>query len=117
MANRFELVFENDKVCFLLRGADGKELLRGVGAGGKITAQNEILHVRRALQSSEHLIPHQAQNGSHFLVVKEDNGNVLARSASVATVDQLAALTRQLIEVAAVAPIVDLTKRPRATTS
>ena len=118
MATRFELVLEDDKVCFVLRAADGKLLLQGVGGGrGKITAQNEILHVRRALQSPEHLVPHQAQDGTHFFVVKEDSGEVLARSPHVASASQLAALTQQIVTAAASAPIVDLTKRPRATTS
>ena len=42
MATRFELVWEQDKVCFLLRAADGTVLLQSVGTGGgKITTQNE----------------------------------------------------------------------------
>ena len=117
MATRFELVSEQDKVCFLLRAADGTVLLQSVGTGGgKITAQNEILHVRRAMKAPEHLIPHEAHDGSHFFVLKEDSGNVLARSPHVASAPQLSALARQILDAAAAAPIVDLTKRPRAAT-
>ena len=118
MTTRFELVSEQDKVCFQLRDPDGAVLLHSVGGGGgKITAQNEILHVRRALKAPEHLVPHQAQDGSHFFTLKEDSGEVLAKSLHVPSAAALAALTRKIVEAAATAPIVDLTKRPRAATN
>lgn len=115
MATRFELVSEQDKVCFQMRGADGQVLLHGVGGGGKITVQNEILHLRRALQAPAHLIPHQTRDGAHFFVVKEDGGNVLARSAPVPTPARLAELANAIV-AGAKAPIVDLTRHPRAAT-
>lgn len=115
MATRFELVWKQDKVCFLLRAADGTVLLQSVGTGGgKITTQNDILHVRRALQRPEHLITHQGRDGSHFFVVKEDSGEVIARSPHVGSAAQLSDMAHQILAVASYAPIVDLAKRPRA---
>jgi hypothetical protein len=111
MANRLELVAEHDQVFFQLRTAGGEVLLKSLGSRSKIMTQNEILHLRRALQDPSHLVNHQAADGSHFLVIKDKDGSVLAKSPHVSSLQTLQELTHQVIALCPSAPIVDLTKR------
>jgi hypothetical protein len=114
MANRFELVVEHDQVFFQLRAASGEVLLRSLGSSSKIMTQNEVLHLRRALQDPSHLHNHQGADGSHFVVIKEENGTVLAKSPHVSSLQHLEELTRTVLAICQKAPIVDLTKRVHA---
>lgn len=111
MANRFELTVDHDQIFFQLRAATGEVLLRSLGSNSKIMTQNEILHLRRALQSPQQLVNHQAADGSHFLVVKDKDGSVLAKSPHVDNLAHLRELTDKVLAIYAGAPIVDLTKR------
>lgn len=117
MATRFELVAEDDQVHFQLRGADGSVLVKDVGgSSGRIGAQNGILHLRRAVQDPTHMVEHRGKDGSRFLVIKEANGDVIARSAHVDSPERLAALAREIPIAAANAPIIDLTRQRRSAT-
>ncbi len=110
MATRFELVLEQDKYTFQLRTSDGRVLLKGLGSPSKIMTQNEILHVRSALRDPQHLVPHH-DGDRHFVVVKDTDGSVLARSPQFATEGELTDLMPQILAVTGAAPIVDLSKR------
>lgn len=109
--NRFELTQEHDHVIFHLRTPEGKTLLTGLGSKSKIMVQNEIMHVRNSLRDPSHLVPHQATDGSHWFVLKDVDGSVLAKSPHVATAAELEDLRIRILAVAASAPIVDFTKR------
>lgn len=110
MVTRFEIVHEHDDFFFQLRTADGDVVLRSLGSPSKIMTQNEILHSRTAMRDDSHWVPHEAKDGSHFLVLKDKDGSVLARSSqtqSSAELDQL----RELIIAAGTAPMIDMTKK------
>lgn len=112
MATRFELVPHHDRLTFNLRTTDGEILLTGLGSSSsKIMVQNEIQHVRSALKDRANLVPHHGKDGSHWVVLKDHDGSVLAKSPHVADVHARQALETRLLEVAGKAPIVDLVKR------
>lgn len=112
MATRFELVPHHDRMTFNLRTAEGEILLTGLGgSSSKVMVQNEILHVRSALRDRANLVPHHGKDGSHWVVLKDHDGSVLAKSPHVANAHEREALESRLLAVAGKAPIVDLTKR------
>ena len=111
MATRFELVLEHeDTFIFQLRTSDGDIALRGLGSNSKIMTQNELLHLRKAVKESSHLVAHVGSDDSHFLIVKDDDGSVLARSSKTKSKLELDALA-EFISKAAESPMIDLTKR------
>lgn len=110
MATRYEVLLEHgDTFYFQLRTDDGRVILKSLGSSSKIMTQNEILHLRNSLRDASRLVSHDAE-GKHFLVVKDRNGAVLARSPRVDTSGELRELTQEITD-AATAPIVDLSKR------
>lgn len=111
MATRFELVLEHDKFNFHLRLPDGPALLTGLTSNSKIMTQNEVAHVRTALRDPACIVPHQTSDGRHFLVVKDKDGSVLAKSPTVGSSTELEALTAKIVAAAATAAVVDLSKR------
>jgi len=113
MATRFEIVHEHDTFLFQLRTADGEVVLRSLGSPSKIMTQNEILHLRSAIRDESHFVPHVADDGTHFLVLKDKDGSVLAKTdhvGSAAVLDQL----KETIIAAGAAPMIDLTKKHRS---
>ncbi|MFK7741735.1 MAG: hypothetical protein AB8H80_15560 [Planctomycetota bacterium] len=114
MATRFELVREgDDQFYFQLRMSDGDIVLKGLASNSKVMTQNEILHVRNCLRDDSRMVPHEDAQGQQFVVVKDRDGSVLARSAKVATVDALHELEHKMI-AAASAPIIDLARKSRS---
>lgn len=107
---RFELVLDHGTPTFQLRTPTGQVLLSGLGSKSKIMVQNEILHVRSALRDPTRLVPHQAPDGTHWVVLKDEDGSVLAKSPHVPSQTALQELTTQVFAVAASAPILDRTK-------
>lgn len=113
MATRFEVVLEHDDTFFFqLRTADGNVALRSLASNSKIMTQNEILHLRKAMQDESLLVPHVGADDSHFLVIKDQDGSVLARSSKTRSAAELKELT-QTIRDASHSPIIDLTKKHR----
>jgi uncharacterized protein YegP (UPF0339 family) len=111
MATRFEIVLEQgENFFFQLRMAGGDVVLRSLGSHSKIMTQNEILHLRNSLRDKTRLVPHHTDDGGHFLVVKDADGSVLAKSCRVADEKELAALAERL-RAAGDAPMIDLSKR------
>ena len=111
MATRFELVLEHeDTFIFQLRTNDGDIVLRGLGSNSKIMTQNELLHLRKAVKDNSQLVPHVGSDDSHFLIIKDGDGSVLARSSKMKSKPELDRLTEFIME-AADSPIIDLTKR------
>lgn len=118
MASRFELVLdEAGKFHFQLRSPDGDILLRSIGCDGKIKAQTGVLHVRSALRDAARSGPHTEADGSHWVVVKEADGSLLARSVRVADEAAAQALLARIRAISDTAPIIDLTKRRAETTT
>lgn len=110
MATRYEVLLEQgDTFYFQLRTDDGRVILKSLGSPSKIMTQNEILHLRNSLRDTSRLISHDT-DGEHFLVVKDRDGSVLAKSPRVDSSGALRELTQE-ITAAAAAPIVDLSKR------
>lgn len=110
MATRFELVLEHeDTFLFQLRTKDGDVVLRGLGSNSKIMTQNELLHLRRAVKDETHLVPHVGDDSSHFLIIKDQDGSVLARSSKTKSKPELDALTAFIVESIG-SPMIDLTK-------
>lgn len=111
---RFEIVPDHDQLTFQLRTAEGQTLLTGLAESSKIMLQNEILHVRRALRDASHIVPHHGDDGSHWIVVKDLDGSVLAKSPHVPSTEALDEVIERVLAVAPTAPIVDLSKRAPA---
>jgi len=112
MATRFELILDDaGKFHFQLRGPDGDVLLRSVGCEGKMKAQTGVLHVRSALRDPSRSGPHSEADGAHFVVVKEADGSLLARSVRVADAAAAQALSERIRSISDTAPVIDLTKR------
>ena len=110
MATRFELVLEHeDTFVFQLRTKDGDIVLRGLGSNSKIITQNELLHLRRAVKDASHLVPHVGADGAHFLIIKDGDGSVLARSSQTKSKPELDALTKFIVDSIG-ASMIDLTK-------
>ncbi|MFT4515060.1 MAG: hypothetical protein ACI89X_002003 [Planctomycetota bacterium] len=110
MATRFELVLEHDDTfIFQLRSKDGDIVLRGLGNDSKIMTQNELLHLRKAVKDDSHLVPHVGDDGSHFLIIKDGDGSVLARSTNTKSKPELDAQTEFIVEAIG-SPMIDLTK-------
>lgn len=113
MATRFEVVHEHDEFLFQLRTADGEVVLRSLGSPSKIMTQNEILHLRSAIKEDSHFVPHEAKDGTHFLVLKDKDGSVLAKTDHVASAAQLDQIKATIV-AAGGAPMIDLTKKHRS---
>lgn len=112
MATRFELVLDDTgKFHFQLRGPDGDVLLRSVGCNGKIGAQTGVLHVRSALRDPARSGPQTEPDGSHWIVAKEVDGSLLARSMRVTDEAAGHALLARIRAISDTAPVIDLTKR------
>lgn len=111
MATRFELVLEHeDTFFFQLRTKEGDVVLRGLGSNSKIMTQNELLHLRKAVKDNSQLVPHVSSDDAHFLIIKDVDNSVLARSSKMRSKSELNALTTLIVE-AADSPMIDLTKR------
>jgi hypothetical protein len=113
-STRFEIVPDHDQLTFHLRTTEGHTLLTGLGTDSKIMLQNEILHVRTALRDPSHIVKHHGNDGSHWIVVKDLDGSVLAKSPHVPSAEALEEIVARVLAVAATAPIVDRTKRAHA---
>ncbi len=112
MAVRFELVLDpNGKFHFQLRAPEGEVLLQGLSCDSRIMAQNDVLHTRNSLQDEAHVVGHVADDGTRFVVVKDHDGTVLARSPHVSTQPMLEELLTKIRNAAVNAPLVDLSKR------
>jgi uncharacterized protein YegP (UPF0339 family) len=115
MPAQFEIRSDSpDQFHFELHADDGAVLLRGLVGNSKIMVQNEVLHLRRAAVAPELLVDHHPGAHEHFLVVKDVDGSVLARSPAVAATAQLQQLREQVAALAPHAPLVDRTKVHRA---
>jgi hypothetical protein len=110
MTTRFELLCdEQGRISFCLVGDDGV-LLQGLPCRGKVAAQTEIMHTREFLRTPDHLVPHESQQGEHFVVVKNDDGDVLARSRRVGSAGELAELVEVIRNTGVDATIIDQTR-------
>ncbi len=113
-STRFEIVPDRDHLTFHLRTTEGQTLLTGLGSNSKVMLQNEILHARKALRDPTHVVKHRGNDGSHWIVVKDLDGSVLAKSPHVPSEAALDEVIERVLAVAATAPIVDLSKRAHA---
>lgn len=112
MSIRFELVQDpGHKFHFQLRAEDGSVMLQGLPCDNKLAAQNELQHTRSSLRQPERVVEHTANDQSRFLVVKDEDGSVLARSQHVPSATLLDKLADAIRTAAAGAPLVDLCKR------
>ena len=113
-STRFEIVHDRDQLTFHLRTTEGQTLLSGLASDSKIMLQNEILHARKALRDPSHIVKHHGADGSHWIVVKDLDGSVLAKSPHVPSETALDEVIQRVLAVAATAPILDMTKRAHA---
>ena len=115
MKERYEVVQDsNGKFYFHLRAADGAVLLSSLACDSKITAKNELLHLRNSLREADRVIEHEAGDHTRFVVVKDHDGTVLARSPHVDPATSFPVLLATIREAAG-APMLDLSKRRHAT--
>ena len=114
MNARFELVSDDPgRFFFRLLDRTGRLLLTGLPCEGKIAAQSEVLHARNSIRAADRFVSHRADDGSHFVVLKDKDGSVLAKSATMATEAELTALIAQATALGGAAPLVDLTRPAR----
>ncbi|MBX3462074.1 MAG: hypothetical protein KF830_02810 [Planctomycetes bacterium] len=112
MATRFELVLDDaGRFHFQLRSPDGDLLLRSVGCDGKIKAQTAVLHARSGLRDPERSKAEADAEGGHWVVVREADGALLARSPRLGDAAAARALLDRIRGLSDTAPIIDLTKR------
>jgi len=110
MSTRFNLLCdEQGRISFCLVDGEGDVLLQGLPCRGKVAAQTEIMRTRKSLRAPDQLIPHESQAGEHFVVVKNNDGDVIARSRRVGTPGELAQLVEVIRSTGADAVIVDQT--------
>ncbi len=119
MAARYEVVLdEAGRFSFQLCAPDGDVLLTSLPGSSKIMVQSGVLNARNSLRDPERMVTHSAEDGSHFAVLKDRNGEVLARTARVASPEALQTLLENVRTLGATAPLVDRTKRrPEQTAS
>lgn len=111
MVTRFELNQDDaGRFGFVLRHQDGEVLLAGLMGDSKVMAQNDVLHARSAIREASRFVPHQGSDGSHFAVLKDKDGSVLARTRHF---DSASTLQDAIASIAACvdAPLLDLTRR------
>lgn len=109
MSTRFNLVADDrGRISFCLVGDDDQVLLQGLPCRGKIDAQTEVMHTREVLRA-DHLVPHEDDGGNHFVVLKDDDGNVLARSPHVAAA-ALPTMVQKICDNGPSAAIIDRTR-------
>lgn len=114
MATRFELVQDPlGKFHFQLCDDGGTLLLESLGGDSKIMTQNDLQHARQALTQADHVVGHVAADGTHFAVVKDDDGSVLARTPHVPSATRLDAMVAEVRNSALVAPLIDRCRRRR----
>jgi uncharacterized protein YegP (UPF0339 family) len=112
MSIRFELVQDSSsKFHFQLRAEDGSVMLLGLPCDNKLAAQNELQHTRSSLRDAARVVEHLANDQSRFVVVKDEDGSVLARSQHVPSASHLTTLVEAIRLAASGAPLVDLCKR------
>lgn len=112
MSIRFELVQDpNSKFHFQLRAEDGSVMLLGLPCDNKLAAQNELQHTRSSLRLPERVVEHTGHDQTKFIVIKDEDGSVLARSPHVPSASQLTVLVESIRGAASGAPLVDLCKR------
>lgn len=118
MAARFELVLDTaGKFYFHLRGPDGRALLTSHAFDSKIMAQSAVMHARSAIKEATRIVQQENKDGTHHLTVIDNDGSILARSPKVANTSELTPVRDGICGACPVAPIIDLTKRPTATTT
>jgi uncharacterized protein YegP (UPF0339 family) len=112
MATRFELVLDDaGKFHFQLRNPDGDVLLRSIGCDGKIKAQTAVLHARAALRDPNRCVVETDADGTFWVVVRESDGALLARSTRAPDAAAAQALLERIRKLGDAAPVIDLTKR------
>jgi hypothetical protein len=110
MNARYEIVQDDQRFSFRLLGSDGTVLLSGLPSSGKIAVQSEVLHVRNSVRAGDRFVTHAADDGTHFVVLKDRHGNVLARSPHVRSPGHLDRLIEMIHAVASGAPMLDLAR-------
>jgi len=117
MKDRFEVVQDpSGKYRFLLRTADGALLLSSLPGDSKIMVQNDLLHTRNSLGEDACVIEHRADDGTRFVVVKDHDGTVLARSPHMDPKAPFTAILDKIRGAARGAPMVDMAKRKHSAT-
>lgn len=119
MAARFEVVLdEGGRFFFQLCAPKGDVLLTSLPGDSKIMIQNAVLNARNSVRDPERLVPHTSDSGKHFAVLKDRNGEVLARTVRVDSAEALETLLELVRSLGSSAPLVDKSKRrPEQTTS
>lgn len=116
MAARYEVVLDDDgRFRFQLLSADGEVLLTSLPEGSKIMVQNSVLNARNSVRDPDRMVAHEAEDGTHFGVLKDRHGEALARTPRVASPQALDQLLERLTAAGANAPLVDRTKRREQT--
>lgn len=117
MAARFEVVLdEGGRFFFQLCSPEGDVLLTSLPGTSKIMVQNAVLNARNSVRDPERLIVHESDAGEHFAVLKDRNGEVLARTGRVGTAEALEAMLERVRSLGSSAPLVDRSKhRPEHT--
>ena len=106
---------EQGRYWFTLKGTEGEPLLVGLKSAGRIPAGIDVLHVRKAVRDIHHFVPHLASDGA-FVVLKDTNGEVLAKSPHVPK-QTLKALVAKIQDLAPVAGIHEERDSPSPATS
>ncbi len=108
MSTKFEIV-QDDQGRFCFRLLDGQQhvLLTGLPSKGKVAVQLEVQHARQAIRAGDRFVAHTDHGGEHFVVLKDKDGSVLAKSPHFAVRADVDALIAAVAASAPGAPLVD----------
>lgn len=114
MTPKFEIVQENTgKFAFHLKDNGGQVQLSSLSYSGKISAQTDVARVRKWIDDDHRVVRHARPSGEFFFVVKNDDGEVVARSVMAQSESHLEELVQQVRSQAATAALLDHTSKAR----
>ncbi|GAB4139785.1 MAG: hypothetical protein Fur0037_06150 [Planctomycetota bacterium] len=112
MAPKFEIVQDEEgKFRFHFKDDEGQVRLRSLPFKSKINAQTAVAKMRDLLLREEHVVRHSRPGGEFFFTVKNQNGEVVARSEFADSESRLESLVASVRESAKGAALIDLTSK------
>lgn len=112
MAPKFEIVQDDSgKFSFQYKDKGGQVQFSSLAYTGKISAQTDVARVRKWLADDQRVVRHSRPNGEFFFTVKNDSGEVVARSIATASESHLEELVQQVRGEAHTAALLDTTSK------
>jgi uncharacterized protein YegP (UPF0339 family) len=112
MTPKFEIVQDDSgKFTFHYKDKGGQVQLSSLTYSGKISAQTDVARVRKWLADDQRVVRHTRPNGEFFFTVKNEDGEVVARSMATTSEAHLEQLVQQVRTEAHTAALLDTTSK------